>query len=157
LPRETVMVKLPLVVQDAALIDRLSLAMDAYYSLTIAEHERALVHGDLGLHNMAFDPGSHDANGIFDYGDAAWADRHHDFRYLMFGAVQDTLLDATMRAYTLATGFELTRRRILLYNAACAIGHLADRAGFDPNEPISGRTLAQDLVWTQWALKRSGF
>ena len=37
LPRETVMVKLPLVVQDAALIDRLTLAMDAYYSLTVAE------------------------------------------------------------------------------------------------------------------------
>ena len=27
------------------------------------------------------------------------------------------------------------RRHILLYNAACAVGRLDDRAGFDPTEP----------------------
>jgi len=155
--REKVEANLPLVIEDATLLGRVRRAAVAYWSQSVDERDRALAHTDLGLHNLAFDPATGEANGIFDYGDAAWVDRHHDFRYLAFGAVPDALLDATLRVYAQATGLELSRDRILLYNAACAIGHLAFRAGSEPGDEIAGRTLAQDLGWTRWALARGGF
>jgi aminoglycoside phosphotransferase (APT) family kinase protein len=52
--------------------------------MPVAARDRALVHGDLGLHNLALDPETDAVNGVFDYDGAAWADRHHDFRYLPF-------------------------------------------------------------------------
>lgn len=155
--RETLQAQVPLVIDDAELRGRIARAMAAYWSQEVDERDRALVHADLGLHNLAFDPTTGDATGLFDYGDAAWVDRHHDFRYLVFGAIPDALLDATLRAYAELTGLALRRDRILLYNAACAISHLAFRVGSAPEEEVAGRTLAQDLVWTRWALKRSGF
>jgi hypothetical protein len=54
---------------------------------------------DLGLRNLAFDPATGNVNGLFDYAEAAWVDRHYDFRYLVFGAAPGELLDATLRAY----------------------------------------------------------
>src|SRR2546427_4524466 len=34
-----------------------------------------------GFHNLAIDATSLAVSGLFDYDGAAWADRHHDFRY----------------------------------------------------------------------------
>jgi len=44
--------------------------------MPVAARDRALVHGDLGLHNLALDPETDAVNGVFDYDGAAWADRH---------------------------------------------------------------------------------
>ena len=49
-----------------------------------APGDRVLVHGDLGLHNIALVPGTDEVAGVFDYDGAALADRHQDFRYLVF-------------------------------------------------------------------------
>ncbi len=121
--------------------------------MPIAGADRALVHGDLGLHNLALDPGTDAVNGIFDYDGAAWADRHHDFRYLLFDVGRD-MLDAALEVYEPAIGRCFERGLIRLYNAACAIGFLAFRADVPPDQKSFGRTLAEDLRWVRSALAR---
>lgn len=156
LPRTVVEARLPAVSVEPELRRRIDLLLDAYDEYGAGYQDRVLVHGDFGFHNMAIEPSTGEIFGIFDYGSAAWADRHLDFRYLTFGAVQDSLLAETIFAYQNATGVVLDRGRVLLCNAAAAVSHLADRAGFGDDEIIGGRTLAGDLHWTQWALQRIG-
>ena len=114
-----------------------------------------LVHGDLGLHNIAVLPGMDAVAGIFDYDGASWADRHQDFRYLVFpdGATGDEMLAAALDVYEPMLGVRLDRERIRLCNAACAIGFLAHRAGSPPEARPCGRTLAEDLAWVGNAVR----
>ena len=93
-------------------------------------------------------------NGIFDYDGAAWADRHHDFRYLLFDVSREDMLDAALAVYEPATGRKLDRGRIRLYHAACAISYLAFRSGTRPEQKSCGRTLAEDLRWVRIALSK---
>jgi hypothetical protein len=41
---------------------------------------------------------------------------------------------------------------VLLYNAACAVTFLAFRAGIAPDTRWCGRTLAEDVRWSQHAI-----
>ena len=116
-----------------------------------------LVNGDLGLHNIAIKPDTGRVAGVFDYEGAAWADRHQDFRHLVFpGSAGDAVLNGALEAYEPVAGVRLDRGRIRLCNAACAIGFLAFRDGKPPEADLCGRTLAEDLQWTAAALRRLG-
>jgi len=106
------------------------------------------------LHNLALDPESDAVNGIFDYDGAAWADRHHDFRYLLFDVAREDMLDAALEVYEPALGRSIDRKRVRLYNAACAISFLAFRAGVPAEEKPCGRTLAEDVRWVRTALSK---
>ena len=75
--------RLPSVIDDRGLIRALADVIEEYEGMAVDAADRALVHGDLGLHNLALDQADA-VNGVFDYDGAAWADRHHDFRYLLF-------------------------------------------------------------------------
>jgi aminoglycoside phosphotransferase (APT) family kinase protein len=123
-------------------------------AVPIRADDRVLVHGDVGLHNLAFDPESDSVNGIFDYDSAAWTDRHHDFRYLLFDVGREDMLDAALGVYEPATGRSVDRSRIRLYNAACAISFLALRADTPADEKSCGRTLAEDVRWVRTALAK---
>jgi aminoglycoside phosphotransferase (APT) family kinase protein len=125
-----------------------------YEAVAVDGNDRALVHGDVGLHNLALDPDTDTVNGIFDYDGAAWADRHHDFRYLLFDVEREDMLEAALAVYEAATGRTLDRERIRLYNAACAISYLAFRLGTPPEQKSCGRNLAEDLGWVRTALSR---
>ncbi len=57
--------------------------IERYEVMPVGPEDRVLIHGDVGLHNLAFNPATDVVNGIFDYDSAAWADRHHDLRYLL--------------------------------------------------------------------------
>jgi aminoglycoside phosphotransferase (APT) family kinase protein len=146
--------RLPRVVADHGLIRGLGEVIDRYEGMPVAARDRALVHGDLGLHNLALDPETDAVNGVFDYDGAAWADRHHDFRYLLFDVGREDMLDAALEVYEPAVGRRLDRDRIRLYNAACAIGYLAFRSGVAPDQKSCGRTLAEDLRWVRTALAK---
>ncbi|HEX4184874.1 MAG TPA: phosphotransferase, partial [Stellaceae bacterium] len=114
--------RLPRVITDHDLIRVFADVIEEYEGMAVEAADRALVHGDLGLHNLAL--GQADAlNGVFDYDGAAWADRHHDFRYLLFDVGREDMLDAALRIYEPAVERSLDRNRIRLYNAACAIGY----------------------------------
>ena len=150
--------KLARVVADAGLLRGAAGVLRRYGNqLESCEGDRVLVHGDLGFHNVALAPGTDEVAGVFDYDDAAWADRHQDFRYLVFpGGGPDWVLDAALAAYQAALGLSLDRDRIRLCNAACALGFLADREGVPPEAKPCGRTLAEDLEWVGQALRGVG-
>ena len=144
------------VVLDRALRARCEEVIAMSEAIRVAPGERALVHGDLAFHNSVLDP-SFRVTGVYDYDGAAWADRHYDFRYLVFdvtGSPLDHILDAALDVYEPIAGVELSRPRIHLYNAASAVSFLAFRDGHTPEERWCGRTLAEDLGWTRHALSR---
>jgi Phosphotransferase enzyme family len=151
-PCDWIRQRLPEVIDDARLLATIDGVLDAYLAVDVASEDHVLVHGDLGLHNMAVDPETSDVNGVFDYDEACWADRHHDFRYLVFPSRGEPLLEAALSVYEPATGHTLSRERIRLYNAACAIGFLAFRHGVPPDRVHCGRTLAQDVDWVRCAI-----
>jgi aminoglycoside phosphotransferase (APT) family kinase protein len=155
-PGDSLRARFPRVVEDAALRSRVEALVARYEAVVVEEGDRALVHGDLGFHNIAVDPETSAVRGVFDYEDAAWADRHHDFRYLLFDVEHEALLEAALAVYEPAVGRRLSRQHIALYNAACAVGFLANRDGVAPEERWCGRTLAEDLAWTRAALGRVG-
>jgi hypothetical protein len=146
--------RLPRVVDERGLIRALGNVIDMYEATPVETGDCALVHGDFGLHNMAFDPETDAVNGVFDYDGAAWADRHHDFRYLLFDIGREDMLDAALEVYEPTVGQSLDRDRIRLYNAVCAITFLAFRVGVPPEQESCGRTLAEDLRWVRAALAR---
>jgi aminoglycoside phosphotransferase (APT) family kinase protein len=154
-PRDWISERLPRVIDDADLIARASYVMEAYESVSLEETDRALVHTDVGFHNLGIDPKSFAVLGIFDYDGAAWADRHHDFRYLVFDLDRYEMLDAATSVYEPVVGCSIRRDRVLLYNAACAISYLAYRAGTEPGERSCGRTLAEDLQWSKHAIAKA--
>jgi hypothetical protein len=146
--------RLPGVVDDHGLIRAMEGAIASYQAAEVPSEDRALVHGDVGFHNLALDPQTDAVNGIFDYDSAAWADRHHDFRYLIFDIGREDMLEAALAVYEPATGRTIDRGRVRLYNAACAISYLAFRLGTAADEKSCGRTLAEDVRWVRTALAK---
>ena len=154
LSRKWIEERLPQVIDDPELERAANALIARYDALQVPDADRALVHGDLGVHNIAVDPGSFALRGVFDYDGAAWADRHHDFQYLVFDFESFALLEAASDAYQTVTGYAIDRARVLLYNAACAISFLAFRAGTPPDQRSAGRTLAEDVRWVSLAIER---
>lgn len=158
-PRAQDIPNLPAVVSDAALLKRIDRALARHAEIRRELGDPVLVHGDLGLHNMAFDAATDGLNGLFDYEGAAFGDRHQDFKYLPLhvGDHRDALLDGAVEAYEPLTGVRIDRDRVRLLNATAAIAFLAFRFGHAPEEDWCGRTLAQDLAWATGALDAAGF
>jgi hypothetical protein len=153
-PSQWIRDRLPQVVDDHGLIRLMGQVIERYEAVRVGANDRALVHGDVGFHNLALDPLSDAVNGIFDYDGAAWADRHHDFRYLLFDVDREDMLNSALEVYEPATGHRINRDRVRLYNAACAIGFLAFRMGVPPDQRSCGRTLAEDLRWVRTVLAK---
>ena len=155
-PAQWIRSRLPGVVKDADLLARIDRAIRRYESQAVAPCDRVLIHGDIGFHNMAIDPKTDELVGVFDYDAAAWADRHHDFRYLIFDTSEEDELESAIEVYEPALGVRIERERVLLYNAACAISYLAFRHGVPPEARSCGRTLDEDLHWVHKALRAIG-
>jgi aminoglycoside phosphotransferase (APT) family kinase protein len=150
-PGDWIRERIPQVVAEPALFTRIDEVLTMYEQLAVDDSDLALVHADIGLHNLALDPDTLAVQGIFDFDGAAWADRHHDFRYLLdFGRPE--ALEAALAVYEPVVGVSLSRNRLALYNAVCAFSYLAYRLGTPPSERSCGRTLAEDLDWTRRAL-----
>jgi hypothetical protein len=109
--------------------------------------------GDL-LEMMACAIDSYDALTVDPKDSAAWADRHHDFRYLLFDVEREDMLDAALDVYVPLVGRSIDRDRVRLYNAVCSISYLAFRSGTPAAARSCGRTLAEDLRWMRVALAR---
>ena len=62
--------------------------------------------------------------------------------------------DGAVAMYEPATGIRIDRERVQLFNAVSAIGFLAFRHEHDAAEAWCGRTLAEDIAWTDAALRR---
>jgi len=153
-PADWIEARLPEIIDDTALIAAINRALDAYEAVSIDPADRVLVHGDLGLHNLAIDPATDSVRGIFDYDGAAWADRHHDARYLVLAIPGEPVLEAALAVYEPAVECMLDRNRIWLYNAVCAASFLASRVGVPAEQKWCGRTLPEDIGWVRHALER---
>lgn len=153
-PADWIEARLPEIIDDTALIAAINRTLDAYEAVSIDPADRVLVHGDLGLHNLAIDPATDSVRGIFDYDGAAWADRHHDARYLVLAIPSEPVLEAALAVYEPAVGCTLDRNRTWLYNAVCAASFLASRIGVPAEQKWCGRTLAEDIGWVRHALER---
>lgn len=140
------------VIDETEILSKADAAMAAYEEAEVTC--RVLVHSDLGLHNVAINAETGAVHGVFDYASAAWADPHHDFRYLVFDFESQDVFDAALSAYEPATGIAIDRRRVHLYNAACAASFLAFRAGVAPKTKHCGRTLDEDVAWFKLAYER---
>jgi hypothetical protein len=152
--RRWVRERLPGVIDDVRLIADADAVMAMYEGAPVADSDRVLVHSDVGFHNLGIDARSLFVHGLFDYDGAACADRHHDFRYLLFDVDRYDLFDAARRVYEPLVGRAILRDRAELYNAACAVTYLAYRLGAHPEQRSCGRTLAQDLRWSRHAISR---
>jgi hypothetical protein len=91
--------RLPQVIDDAPLMADIEAVMAGYEAVTVGEPDRALIHQDVGFHNLALDPWSLEVRGLFDYESASWSDRHHDFRYLLFDFDRPEMLDSARAIY----------------------------------------------------------
>ena len=153
-PASLIRSRLPNVVDDFSLIGEVEAVLRSYEEASPPASDLALVHGDLGIHNIAVDPETDELAGVFDYDGAAWDDRHHDFRYLLFDRNEEAMLDAAIDAYQTETALSVDRRRVFLCNAVCAFSFLAFREGVAAEKRWAGRTLAEDLQWVRHALDR---
>ncbi|ABW31682.1 hypothetical protein AM1_A0175 (plasmid) [Acaryochloris marina MBIC11017] len=152
LPHHEVIEKIDVVIDDPGLVAQIDHVLTMHETIVVDPSDLVLLHGDLGFHNVAVEYENLAFRGLFDFKDAARADRHLDFRYLIFTPGRFDMLDACCAEYSRLTGRTLDQQRIKLYNAIWAISHLAHRAGTAPDELSCGRTLERDLWWTRSAI-----
>ncbi|HTC50424.1 MAG TPA: aminoglycoside phosphotransferase family protein [Steroidobacteraceae bacterium] len=155
-PRAEDLAHLPETVGDNRLRGRIARALERRAELTRSLRDPVLVHADVAPHNLAVDPASFRVVGLFDYEGAAFGDRHHDFAYMVFSSAETPMLEGARASYESELGIRIDRDRVRLLNAVAAIGFLAFRHGHLPEEAWCGRTLTQDLAWTNDALERVG-
>ena len=153
-PRSEDLRRLPEIVQDANLLERIRLALER--RAAIRDDHPVLVHTDLGLHNVVVDPDTLRVAGVIDYEGAVFGDRYQDFAFLVFQQHEEPVLEGALSAYVPATGVKIDRDKVLLLNAVAAIGFLGFRYGHPPEEVWCGRTLEQDLARTYEALATAG-
>jgi aminoglycoside phosphotransferase (APT) family kinase protein len=157
-PQPAAVANLPKVIEDSRLLARINRALERWKESTPEVSDAVLIHGDLGPWNLAVSAATGEVQGVFDYGDAVFGDRHQDFKYMQFHrAEEQVMLEAAIETYEEATRVILDRGRIRFFNAIEAIGFLGFRFGHAPEERWCGRTLEEDVEWTTTALEAAAF
>ena len=157
-PQSAAVANLSKVIEDSRLLARINRALERWKESTPEVSDAVLIHGDLGPWNLAVSAATGEVQGVFDYGDAVFGDRHQDFKYMQFHrAEEQVMLEAAIETYEEATRVILDRGRIRFFNAIEAIGFLGFRYGHAPEERWCGRTLEEDIDWTTTALEAAGF
>jgi aminoglycoside phosphotransferase (APT) family kinase protein len=154
IPLERMRANLAIGIDDDALkaqVERIFARVDA---LEIGEGEVVLVHGDLGSHNVAFEPETFEVLGVYDFDAIACVDRHWDFKYVH--SYPTPFRQAVLGAYQGCTGIAPDVPRITLYHALTALSYLAWRVD-DPeaHDRLSGRDQAGAYRWVRQAVARA--
>lgn len=128
-----------------ALEPALDAVLDAYAAIEEKGAGPVLTHGDPWAGNFALDPETGRLVGMFDFEDAALADRHADFRYLhSFG---DGYAERVLEAYAAASGVRPSIRRAALYHMLAAFEALSDAVATGKPDKVAYR-----LGWVRDAL-----
>jgi hypothetical protein len=87
---------------------------------------------------------------FFDYDGAAWADRHHDFRSLLFDYDCDEVLEAAAAAYEPSVWCTISRARLALYNTACAssLREVPTPVLVSETDPLTGGIMTDQIALT---------
>jgi aminoglycoside phosphotransferase len=152
---ERTRVNLAIGLDDTALQAQVQGVFERFDALEIADDEVVLVHGDLGSHNVAFEPETSAVLGVYDFDAIACVDRHWDFKYLH--SYTSPFRQAVLEAYRSHTGIIPDPRRITLYHAITALAYLAWRVDApEAHDRLSGRDEAGAYRWVRqavaWAL-----
>lgn len=124
-------------------------ALDRYAALPPDDH--VLVHNDVATHNLAFDPTTHRVVGVFDFEEAARADRHRDFKYLP--SYGPRITERVLARYCERTGVVISVERMRLLHVATALSFWAWReCDPDAHDSLSGRDRELALAWIGMAL-----
>jgi aminoglycoside phosphotransferase (APT) family kinase protein len=128
--------------------------LEQYQALEINLDQRVLCHGDVGFHNIAYDPKTYRITGLFDFYDASYAEPEVDLRYLVTNSDKASieLLNLLIERYNQKASFVVTFKRVMFYNALSAIAFLANRDGVSSETVWCGRTFDEDVAWVDWAL-----
>jgi aminoglycoside phosphotransferase (APT) family kinase protein len=130
---------------------RLGGALDLYVEILAAPADPVLVHGDIGTHNLAFDPVTRRVTGLFDFEEASCADRHFDFKYLP--SYGPRVLKLVLDDYRDRTGVAIDVPRMRILHLMTALSFWAWRED-DPeaHDRLSSRNRDQALAWVGLAL-----
>src|ERR1700722_10655577 len=117
-PQSAAVANLSKVMQDTRLLARINRALERWKESTPEVSDAVLIHGDLGPWNLAVRAATGEVQGVVDYGDAVFGDRHQDFKYMQFHrAEEQVMLEAAIKSYEEATRMTLDRGRIRFFNA----------------------------------------
>ena len=116
-----------------------------------------LTHGDVGLDNLAVDPGAGRLVGIFDFEDAALGDRHVDLYSLH--SYDDAFVEQTLDAYAAAAGARLSEQRAALHHLYGAFEALATAAAkaTTPEAQVTFAGSAHEAIVVERALHEGFF
>lgn len=81
-----------------------------------------MLHGDLNMTNLAYNKGSKEFDGIFDWSDIAVGDPHHDFWGLC--DIDDTFVSQIIHVYTKRTGTGIHLEKVKNFAKIATIGWL---------------------------------
>ena len=130
---------------------RLRAAIDRYREILALPSDPVLVHGDVGTHNLAFDPVTRRVTGLFDFEEASCADRHFDFKYLPSYGPRVTQL--VLDDYRDRTGVAIDVPRMRILHLMTALSFWAWREEDpDAHDRLSSRNRDQALAWVGLAL-----
>jgi len=111
--------------------------------------DRAFLHGDLGSHNVVVDGQGHIV-GLYDFGDACVADRHHEFRWLP--SYGEANLAVALAVYQAKTGVAVDIARVRGVHALAALEQYGWGLRAPEEHHRTQRTLAQTRAWAERAV-----
>lgn len=152
-PLDVIREKLARYLPDEYLKAQIYCLIDKINDIEVSKEDLVFLHGDFGVHNMALNPESLELNGIFDFEEASFGDRHWDLKYLY--SYSETFISNLLHEYQEVTGVTLSKDKLVLYHALTATAFLANRIDQPAGDYICGRTLEQDLRWTNEAVRRA--
>jgi Ser/Thr protein kinase RdoA (MazF antagonist) len=91
-PQPAAIANLPKVIEDVGLLARISRALEDFQEIGMPVSGAVLVHGDLGPWNLAVSAATGEVQGVFDYSDAVFGDRHQDFKYMQFHRPEEQVM-----------------------------------------------------------------
>lgn len=123
--------------------------VDAHQARSVTPTDCTFLHGDLGSHNLVVDDAGR-IGGLFDFEEACFGDRHHDFRWLpSFG---EDFMARAFAAYQEQTGAIVDVDRVRHLHALVALAQLGWGLRAPDEHHRTGRTVAQTRRWAESAI-----
>ncbi len=123
--------------------------VEAHHAQPVTRADRVFLHGDLGSHNLVVDDDGR-IRGLFDFEEACFGDRHHEFRWLpSFG---EDFMARAFAAYREQTGAIVNVERVRRLHALVAMAQLGWGLRAPNEHHRTGRTVAQTRSWAERAV-----